>query len=59
MGKPGNSGILRLLRYPPLPPAEGNKRRDWYWQQQDIIYDFRAQIKGTRCRTEISRVHIV
>jgi len=24
LARPGNPSVLRLLRYPPLPPAEGN-----------------------------------
>jgi len=37
------------------------KRIDQYWQHQDrpIIFDFRAQIEGTRSRSEISKVNIV
>jgi len=33
-------------------------RIDQYWQHQDIIFDFRAQIEGTRSRSEVSRVNI-
>jgi len=33
------------------------KRLDKYWQHQDIIYDFRAQIKGTGSCSEVSRVN--
>ena len=35
------------------------KRIDQYWQHQDIIFDFRAQIEGTGSRSEVSRVNIV
>ena len=35
------------------------KRLDQHWQHQDIIFDFRAQIDGTRSRSEVSRVDIV
>jgi len=35
------------------------KRLDQYWQHQDIIFDFRAQIEGTGSRSEVSRVNIV
>jgi len=35
------------------------KRLDQYWQHQDIIFDFRAEIEGTRSRSEVSRVDIV
>jgi len=35
------------------------KRLDKYWQHQDIIYDFRAQIEGTGSRSEVSRVTVV
>ena len=37
------------------------KRLDQYWQHQDIILDFRAQIglEGTGSRSEVSRVNIV
>jgi len=29
------------------------KRLDQYWQHQDIIYDFRAQIQGTGNRSKV------
>ena len=29
------------------------KRLDQYWQHQDIIYDFRAQIQGTGRRSKV------
>ena len=29
-----------------------NKWLDQYWQHQDIIFDFRAQIEGTGSRSE-------
>ena len=35
------------------------KRIDQYWQHQDIIFDFRAQIEGTGSRSEVLRVNIV
>jgi len=35
------------------------KRLDKYWQHQDIIYDFRAEIEGTGSRSEVSRVNVV
>jgi len=35
------------------------KRIDQYWQHQDIIFDFRAQIEGTGSRSEVSRVNII
>jgi len=35
------------------------KRIDHYWQHQDIIFDFRAQIEGTGSRSKVSRVNIV
>jgi len=35
------------------------KRLDQYWQRQDIIFDFRAQIEGTGSCSEVSRVNIV
>ena len=35
------------------------KRLDQYWQHQDIIYDFRAQIEGTGSRSNVSRVNVV
>jgi len=30
-------------------------RLDIYWRDQDIIYDFRAQLQGTRSRSDIFR----
>jgi len=33
-------------------------RLDQYWQHQDIIYDFCAQIHGTGSRSEVSRVNV-
>ena len=35
------------------------KRIDQYWQHQDIIFDFRAQIEGTGSHSEVLRVNIV
>jgi len=35
------------------------KRLDQYWQHQDIIYNFRAQIEGTGNRSEMSTVYTV
>jgi len=29
-----------------------------YWQHQDIIYDFQAQIEGTGSRSKVSRVNV-
>jgi len=29
------------------------KRLDQYWQHQDIIYDFRAQIQGSGSRSKV------
>jgi len=33
------------------------RRLNQYWQHQDIIYDFRAQIEGTGSRSNVSRVN--
>jgi len=32
-------------------------RLDIYWQDQEIIYDFRAQLQGTGSRSNILRFH--
>ena len=29
------------------------RRLDMYWQDQEIIYDFRAQLQGTGSRSDI------
>ena len=31
------------------------RRLDMYWQDQEIIYDFRAQLQGTGSRSDIFR----
>jgi len=31
------------------------RRLDIYWQDQEIIYDFRAQLQGTRSRNDVFR----